>query len=63
MIYEACTDAGLSQTQLAKLIGRTQSVISRLEDADYDGHSLAVLQRIADALHRRLEVRLIPLSA
>ncbi len=63
MIHEARTGAGLSQTQLAKLIGTSQSVISRLEDADYDGHSLTMLQRIADALHRRLEVRMIPMSA
>jgi ribosome-binding protein aMBF1 (putative translation factor) len=29
------TEAGLSQRQLAKLIGTTASVICRLEDADY----------------------------
>jgi DNA-binding transcriptional regulator YiaG len=33
------TEAGLSQRQLAKLIGTTASVICRLEDADYEGHS------------------------
>jgi ribosome-binding protein aMBF1 (putative translation factor) len=63
MIHEARTGAGLSQAQLAKLIGTSQSVISRLEDADYDGHSLTMLQRIADALHRRLDVRMLPMSA
>ena len=34
-IYDLRTQAGLSQAQLAKLVGTTQSVISRLEDADY----------------------------
>lgn len=64
MIYAARVAAGLSQTQLAKLVKTTQSVVSRLEDADYEGHSLAMLQRIADALNCRLEVRLIlPRSA
>ena len=63
MIHETRTGAGLSQAQLAKLIGTSQSVISRLEDADYDGHSLTMLQRIADGLHRRLEVRMLPMSA
>ena len=63
MIHEARTAADLSQTQLAKLVGTTQSVISRLEDADYDGHSLTMLQRIAEALHRRLEVRMVPVPA
>ena len=39
--------AGLTQRQLAKLVGTTASVICRLEDADYEGHSLAMLNRIA----------------
>ncbi len=59
-IYNLRTDAGLSQRQLAKLIGTTQSVISRLEDADYDGHSLSVLRKIAIALHQRVEVQFVP---
>ena len=62
-IYNLRTQAGLSQAQLAKLIGTTQSVISRLEDADYNGHSLNMLQRIASALHCRVEVRLVPENA
>src|ERR1035441_4503275 len=40
-IHELRTAAGLTQTQLARLIGTTASVICRLEDADYEGHSLA----------------------
>jgi ribosome-binding protein aMBF1 (putative translation factor) len=52
--------AGLSQAQLGKLIGSTASVICRLEDADYEGHSLAMLRRIATALHKRLEIRFVP---
>jgi ribosome-binding protein aMBF1 (putative translation factor) len=58
-IYDARTDAGLSQAQLAKLVGTTQSVIARLEDADYEGHSLSMLRRIAAVLKRRVEVRLV----
>jgi ribosome-binding protein aMBF1 (putative translation factor) len=54
--------AGLSQRQLAKMIGTTASVICRLEDADYEGHSLAMLNRIADALHRRVEIRFVPIK-
>ncbi len=52
--------AGLTQTELAHLAGTTQSVVSRLEDGDYDRHSLAMLERIATALHRRVEVRFVP---
>ena len=46
-IYELRQSAGLSQPALAKLVGTTASVICRLEDADYEGHSLAMLNRIA----------------
>ena len=53
------TEAGLSQRQLAKLVGTTASVICRLEDADYEGHSLAMLQRIAAALNRRVEINFV----
>ena len=55
-IYELRNQAGLTQSQLAKLVGTTQSVISRLEDADYDGHSLSMLNRIAKALNTKLNV-------
>jgi ribosome-binding protein aMBF1 (putative translation factor) len=51
--------AGLSQRELARLVGTTASVICRLEDADYEGHSLAMLRRIAGALNRRIEVRFV----
>ncbi len=54
------TQAGLTQRQLAKLVGTTASVICRLEDADYEGHSLAMLNRIAAALNRRVEIRFVP---
>jgi ribosome-binding protein aMBF1 (putative translation factor) len=59
LIYAARTRAGLSQAQLAEKIGTKQSVISRLEDADYEGHSLTMLQRIAAALGQRLEIRFL----
>ncbi len=51
---------GLSQRQLAQLIGTTASVICRLEDANYEGHSLAMLNRIAAALKQRVEIRFVP---
>lgn len=60
MIYEARTSAGLTQRELADLVGTKQPVIARLEDADYEGHSLSMLNRIAGALNRRLIVRLTP---
>jgi DNA-binding XRE family transcriptional regulator len=58
-IYELRTKAGLTQRQLAKLVGTTASVICLLEDADYEGHSLSMLRRIATALDRRVEIRFV----
>ncbi|MCX7050054.1 MAG: helix-turn-helix transcriptional regulator [Candidatus Sumerlaeota bacterium] len=59
-IYDLRVQAGLSQAKLAKLIGTTASVICRLEDADYEGHSLTMLRKIAAALQHRVEVRIVP---
>ncbi len=59
-IFELRKQAGLTQAQLAKMVGTTASVISRLEDADYEGHSLAMLRRIAAALDKRVEIRFVP---
>lgn len=61
-IYDLRTKAGLSQRALAKLVGTTASVICRLEDADYDRHSLAMLNRIAAALDKRVEIRFLPIK-
>ena len=55
-LYNLRTKAGLTQRQLAKLIGTTASVICRLEDADYEGHSLLMLQRIAAARNKKGEM-------
>ena len=60
-IRELRTAACLTQTQLARLIGTTASVICRLEDADYEGHSLVMLRRIAGALNQRIEIRFVPI--
>ena len=56
LIYDSRTDAGLTQQELANLIGTKQPVIARLEDGEYEGHSLTMLQKIATALHRHVEI-------
>ena len=48
--------AGLSQKDLAKLLKTSQQQISRLESPGYEGHSLSMLRRVADALHARVRV-------
>ena len=55
-IYQLRTKAGLTQQELADRAGISESAISRLEDADYEGHSLIMLKRIASALDKRLEI-------
>jgi len=58
-IYDLRTKAGLSQRELARRIGTSASVICQLEDADYQGHSLLMLRRIAAAVDKRVEIRFV----
>ena len=62
-IRQLRTASHLTQRQLAKLVGTTASVICRLEDADYAGHSLAMLNRIAGALNKRVKIEFVSLTA
>jgi len=59
-VYHLRTQAKLSQKGLADLVGTTQSAISRLEDADYNGHSLTMLRRVAAVLNQQVQVRFVP---
>ena len=59
-IYVARNAVGLTQKQLADRIGSHQSVVARLEDANYDSHSLAMLKRIAEALAMTLRIEFAP---
>lgn len=43
LLREMRDDAALTQAELAKKVGTTQSVIARPEDAEYAGHSLTML--------------------
>lgn len=62
LIYEARTTTGMTQKQLADLVGTKQSAIARLENADYDGHSLSMLQKVACALNQRVEIKLLAIE-
>lgn len=48
--------AGLSQKDLAKALKTSQRQISLLESTGYEGHSLGMLRRVAEALHARVRV-------
>lgn len=56
LIREMREEAKLTQAALARRIGTTQSVIARLEDAEYTGHSLTMLEKIAAACEVRLRL-------
>lgn len=56
-IARARERARLTQGQLAKAVGTTQSVISRIERADQN-LTLATLSKIASALHSHLIIQL-----
>ena len=58
-VYNARKQAGKTQTKLAELVGMKQSAIARMEDADYGRHSITSLRRIASALCKRLEIKLV----
>ena len=54
MVYDARNAAGLTQRTLAKLVGTDATTIDDLEEADYEGNALVMLQRIGETLGLRL---------
>ncbi len=59
-IRELREKLGLTQAQLAEKMDTSQSTIARLEDTDYEGYSIQSLQRVAEALKCKLEIRFVP---
>lgn len=59
-VYELRTKARLSQDDLARRIGVASAVIADLEDDDFEGDALGLLQRIAGALNKTIEIRVVP---
>ena len=59
-VLKARAEAGLTQAEVAARIGTTQSAIARLESAEpRHSPSIATLQKYADALGYRVEIRLV----
>lgn len=52
--------AGLTQEAVAGLMGTTKSAVSRLEAVGKHAPSLATLQKYAQAVGCRLEIKLVP---
>ncbi len=54
--------AGLTQKQLAELVGTKQSNIARVEGADYTSYTLTTLEKVTKALKAKLEIKIVPTS-
>ncbi|MGH2535209.1 MAG: helix-turn-helix domain-containing protein [Thermomicrobiales bacterium] len=52
----------LSQRAVAKLVGRTQQAISKIENPTHSGHSLSVLKEVVTSLDAVLDVTIVPLE-
>lgn len=57
-LIEARAKAGLTQTEVAKKMGTTQSVVARIESGQ-NPPNLKTLERYANAVGRRIQVKLV----
>lgn len=55
--------AGLTQKELAEIVGTKQSNIARIESANYTGYTWKTLEKITKALKARLEIKIVPLES
>ena len=59
-IYDLRTRAEMTQAALAKKVGTKAAEIDRLENADFEGHPLPLLRKIADVFGMRIEINFVP---
>jgi len=53
---------GLTQKEVAEMLGTKQQAIARLEDPTYTGHSLSMVRKYVEALGASLNVMVVPLE-
>jgi DNA-binding XRE family transcriptional regulator len=58
-IAELRDEKGLSQKELAKLMGTSQQAISRIESGEYEGFTLKTLEKIAEATGMRVKIEFV----
>ena len=58
-IAELRENKGLSQQQLAKLMGTSQQAISRIESGEYEGFTLKTLEKIAEAMGMKVKIEFV----
>ena len=54
---------GLTQKEVADLLGTKQQAIARLEDPAYTGHSLSMVRKYVEALGASLDLTIVPSEA
>lgn len=59
-VHDLRKRAGLTQEELANLMGTSQPHVARIESADYKSYSRKTLEKVAKALKARLEVKVVP---
>ncbi|MEX2541021.1 MAG: type II toxin-antitoxin system HicB family antitoxin [Trueperaceae bacterium] len=57
-VENALESTGVTRAELARRLGVPRSVVSRITDPFYFGHSVSTLRRVADALGVDLQIRL-----
>jgi transcriptional regulator with XRE-family HTH domain len=50
---------GLSQQQMAKLMGTSQQAVSRIESGEYEGFTLKTLEKIAKATGTKVKIEFV----
>ena len=50
---------GLSQQQMAKLMGTSQQAVSRIESGEYEGFTLKTLEKIAGSTGMRVKIEFV----
>ena len=58
-IVELRDQKGLSQQELARLMGTSQQAISRIESGEYEGFTLKTLEKIAEATGMRVKIEFV----
>lgn len=54
---------GLTQKQVAEMLGTKQQAVARLEDPAYTGHSLSMVRKYVEVLGASLDITIIPAEA
>lgn len=59
LVFDSREQAAITRAELAALVGAAESEIAQLEEAVYEGNSLAMLNKVAKALNKRLEINFV----